>query len=585
MFFKYFFHIMTQDGPNKEFSKHVIIPAEDDTFVLVHYLGNEELSVDFPHGNSTSNTRVFTRTAPSVLRNIKDIKDKEPSVVYKNLQTESAVPNVLQRVLKPRDMKQVRNAQHNVRQQSRISKDTLYNIHELAYHLDEFVWKIETYPDLLIVIGLKSIVDEFNRFIDVNLENSGTKQYFSYDTTFEIGDFFLTPFIFRHILFEGSPLVPLAYMIHERRQQNAHSIFVKLLKEKCPAINRTKVPLILDREKAMTNAFQQGLPNLDILYCWNHLRRDVKLWLRKHCASTTEIPFYMDGISYLLSCETIAVYETRKEQIKENWSQAMVEYYDNHLEKDIIQHCARYIVEKYGLYDPFSGITNNTSESENAVIKRLVQWKEVTVDTAVLALHMDQQYLYNESLRGRCGLGQFVLRDIFSAAKLEEDEVSFCPISCNSEDIVTFVRGNLENMEHVDTADVEVENTAPPGRDLVPDRKSQTAMAIETEKAGKVIHVPQMKSFMVEGLTGQKYAVSLFPKESCQCPSSTTCYHILAAKLSVNLPIEGMKKQHNLTILRRNARCRSEKKLGRKHQTVDNTSVLQHRIPELQQRG
>lgn len=139
----------------------------------------------------------------------------------------------------------------------------------------------------------------------------------------------------------------------------------------------------------------------------------------------------MDGISYLLSCETIAVYETRKEQIKENWSQAMVEYYDNHLEKDIPHYCARYIVEKYGLYDP-----HNTSESENAVIKRLVQWKGVTVDTAVLALHMDQQYLYNESLKGRCGLGQFVLRDIFSAAKLEEDEVSFCPIICNSEDIV-----------------------------------------------------------------------------------------------------------------------------------------------------
>lgn len=98
-------------------------------------------------------------------------------------------------------------------------------------------------------------------------------------------------------------------------------------------------------------------------------------------------------------------------------------------------------------------------------------------------------------------------------------------------------------------------------------------MAIETEKAGKVIHVPQMTSFMVEGLTGQKYAVSLFPKESCQCPSSTTCYHILAAKLSVNLPIEGMKKQHYLTILRRNARCRSANKLGRKHQTVDNTSA------------
>ena len=29
------------------------------------------------------------------------------------------------------------------------------------------------------------------------------------------------------------------------------------------------------------------------------------------------------------------------------------------------------------------------------------------------------------------------------------------------------------------------------------------------------------------------YSVQLFPKETCNCPSTTTCWHIIAVKLSV----------------------------------------------------
>jgi len=37
----------------------------------------------------------------------------------------------------------------------------------------------------------------------------------SYDTSFCLGDFYLSPLLFRHTDFEPAPVVPLAYLLHE----------------------------------------------------------------------------------------------------------------------------------------------------------------------------------------------------------------------------------------------------------------------------------------------------------------------------------------------------------------------------------
>ena len=43
--------------------------------------------------------------------------------------------------------------------------------------------------------------------------------------------------------------------------------------------------------------------------------------------------------------------------------------------------------------------------------------------------------------------------------------------------------------------------------------------------------------FTVVGTTGNAHAVRLFPKESCTCPSTGSCYHIIAAKSSIGLDV------------------------------------------------
>ena len=63
----------------------------------------------------------------------------------------------------------------------------------------------------------------------------------------------------------------------------------------------------------------------------------------------------------------------------------------------------RWILERMKVYHPFTGVTNNQSESFNATLKRLQRWREVPVDTIVLTLYHVQAYYFNEIQRGLAG--------------------------------------------------------------------------------------------------------------------------------------------------------------------------------------
>ena len=55
----------------------------------------------------------------------------------------------------------------------------------------------------------------------------------------------------------------------------------------------------------------------------------------------------------------------------------------------------RWILEKYGVYNPVCGVTTNQAEGFNCVLKRLQNWKEIPVDAAVLAFYHLQAFYVN----------------------------------------------------------------------------------------------------------------------------------------------------------------------------------------------
>ena len=78
---------------------------------------------------------------------------------------------------------------------------------------------------------------------------------------------------------------------------------------------------------------------------------------------------------------------------------------------------------------------------------------------------------------------------------------------------------------------------------------SQKSLARLTVENGNVSFVQKQKTFMVTGTQGKVYAVTLLPKEKCRCPSTTQCYHILAAKMYIGDDIENKPRVVNLRML------------------------------------
>ena len=59
---------------------------------------------------------------------------------------------------RPRKVEQPRNLKKKVNWQKRLRWDELYNVPEMALDMENFVHFITTFPDLLIICGLKQIL-------------------------------------------------------------------------------------------------------------------------------------------------------------------------------------------------------------------------------------------------------------------------------------------------------------------------------------------------------------------------------------------------------------------------------------------
>ena len=82
--------------------------------------------------------------------------------------------------------------------------------------------------------------------------------------------------------------------------------------------------------------------------------------------------------------------------------------------EDLMTFAARYNIEPWNIYNPNSGVTNNAAESLNAVIKRLLDWKELPIDSLCLSLYYLQsfyfaevQFYFAEIQRGMIGVTEY----------------------------------------------------------------------------------------------------------------------------------------------------------------------------------
>ena len=150
--------------------------------VLIHYTGDENTAVNFNHRNSVKHlTRPHVRTCPSVLRSLENKrKHTTTAKVYRSHITQVPPPTHAS-VLQPCNKKQVKNARSKMLKKQRLSHVSLYNLHELATDMPDFVQAIHTHPDLVDVCAHKALLEELDRVLLVQ----SSPQLLSYDTTFQ----------------------------------------------------------------------------------------------------------------------------------------------------------------------------------------------------------------------------------------------------------------------------------------------------------------------------------------------------------------------------------------------------------------
>ena len=91
--------------------------------------------------------------------------------------------------------------------------------------------------------------------------------YLVYDTTFNLEDYYVSPIVFKHILFDETPLVLLVFLIHERKQAKCHDLLFKFLKEKIPRIDKKQVPFVVDQKPGLKKTIQNNFPNCPVMFC------------------------------------------------------------------------------------------------------------------------------------------------------------------------------------------------------------------------------------------------------------------------------------------------------------------------------
>jgi len=345
-------------------------------------------NTEFSHvvGNSKKNTN-FLPSAPSLFSRL-----KEKGVRLKDVLVESRNEPVQ---FQPRNENQVSYFKSIQSDNGHLWKDEFLGMHELAYVIPGFIWFIATYPDTVVVCGSEFFVKFFS---------DGKPSLLSYDTTFNLGDFYVSVLVAQFEIFQEKPTLPIAFLIHDRKFENTHNVFFLCLKKLLK--NSGPFSIVTDGEAAVTSAIQNCFKHWNLVSCWNHILIDVEVWLKKRGIVANEIAVYKSAVRELLQCQNVEEQCTKLSTLRSTWPDAFREYYDKFLSKRV-SIGSRYHLEELQLTQ--ESVTNNISEAFNNVLKRHQDWQEVTIDKMVFVLHQLQVAYKVQVVRSANGFGPFTL--------------------------------------------------------------------------------------------------------------------------------------------------------------------------------
>lgn len=409
-----------------------------------------------------------------------------------------------------------------------LSKEDFQELHRLSYGLGCYVKLISHYPDLIIVFALQEISDDLENILKLNQE---PRPLFSYSNSYELGDYIVSTFLYTHPAFLERPTIPSHFVIHEKSCGLAHQEMCRILSQMVPSLAASSNPVVLNLDPNKFSAVSTVFPNMHTLFSWKDVIANTKAWLYANGASQQEVTVYIEDLRQLFSRKSKEIYEEALAECKTRWHGFFEEYYMKEIHEVVNDRLGRWALEKWNVYNPYTGVTDKSNEGMEVVIRQLKLSGNSPVHSTVLSLCLLQRWLYSEIWKSYCGVGPYTVRTEFQPLQRSVAEFTQSTTPCPPDQIMFYIQNKralvAEGILREDCTNSEL-------------KVNLQQSATQLVKAGAITMNSKQQTFTVKFNPVTYYDVKLFPKISCSCEDMRNglCAHVLAVKMSLGINIE-----------------------------------------------
>ena len=149
-----------------------------------------------------------------------------------------------------------------------------------------------------------------------------------------------------------------------------------------------------DNETAIINTIESET-KLFPVGCHRHLRNDIKRWMCENGVEPDKKASYIADVQELLLTDSYLGYTKLYNTSAKKWSVEFRKYFESSIRPRLDRY-TKWAIRTKCNFHPINGITNNICEGFNYLLKNLQKFREVPLNTIMLAFKMLQTYHLNE---------------------------------------------------------------------------------------------------------------------------------------------------------------------------------------------
>ena len=248
--------------------------------MVQYYFDGPVLDVKIkPHGNSKL-SKPFFRTSETTKEHLKQLSSSRMPSEVVSLATSEQGGEVYAKSASclPRDSTQIKNFRRSHKVASGVT-DVLYAVMmecKLAQgKADSFIRDVKAAPEPMAVLFFDWQLQDLERFCTDNSNFT----ILCVDTTFNLGEFYVTPTVYRHLMLEDTegrhPAIMGPILIHQQSKFSSFNYFFSTLISANKQL-RNVLAVGTDGDEALVQAVQTNFPYAKQLRCFIILKRTLK---------------------------------------------------------------------------------------------------------------------------------------------------------------------------------------------------------------------------------------------------------------------------------------------------------------------